>query len=407
MGDLSEAQMAVLNLCYELFALLQGRKVEDPLELVLLKAIVMADAFPIPSPIDTLVATVAELLQRSAVLQRAVGDHVKPSKLQVLLENGAIATLCAREDSRKQPLFEFTGQTFGVSASTRQADGKALRDLAREIVDWRLAEFLAHKGIHHFDNFSDSSACLFLARRKKGTPLLQLAEGGQVPIPSDIVRVHIGTDVYLTQVVADAITSVWRPDDKRNALPALLRTWFGGDVGDERSTQRVALRQASNAWQLEPVHVEPLELHLWNRYSREQIPGLFGLTFSQAIWNTGYVSRQGHIFLLVTLQKGDLHESFQYQDRFLSPSLFQWQSQNRTSQNDAEGIAIKNHVAKGIPVHLFVRLTKKAAAGVAVPFLYCGDVLFQDWEGERPITVRWALSTPVPERMYASLQYKP
>ena len=44
-------------------------------------------------------------------------------------------------------------------------------------------------------------------------------------------------------------------------------------------------------------------LQLWRRYSREQIPGLFGFPFSDAIWNAGFVVRPGHIFLLVTLDK--------------------------------------------------------------------------------------------------------
>jgi len=33
---------------------------------------------------------------------------------------------------------------------------------------------------------------------------------------------------------------------------------------------------------------------------REEIPGLFGLAFSRAIWNAGFVNQPGHLFLLVT-----------------------------------------------------------------------------------------------------------
>jgi hypothetical protein len=34
--------------------------------------------------------------------------------------------------------------------------------------------------------------------------------------------------------------------------------------------------------------------------------------------------------MLVTLDKGGKAESFQYRDRFLFPTVFQWESQNRT-----------------------------------------------------------------------------
>ena len=83
--------------------------------------------------------------------------------------------------------------------------------------------------------------------------------------------------------------------------------------------------------------------------------------------------------------------------------MFQWESQNRTRQGDARGQAIREHAARGIAVHLFVRRASKAD-GRSAPFVYCGDVRFRDWEGERPITVRWELAEGVPERLWEELQ---
>jgi hypothetical protein len=34
--------------------------------------------------------------------------------------------------------------------------------------------------------------------------------------------------------------------------------------------------------------------------------------------------------------------------------------------------------------------------GKAAPFVYCGPVVFESWDGEKPITVRWKLSESVP-----------
>ena len=47
--------------------------------------------------------------------------------------------------------------------------------------------------------------------------------------------------------------------------------------------------------------------------------------------------KPGHIFLLVTLEKGSMQEAHQYEDRFLSPTEFKWQSQNRTVQESNAG----------------------------------------------------------------------
>lgn len=133
----------------------------------------------------------------------------------------------------------------------------------------------------------------------------------------------------------------------------------------------------------------------WGHYLREDIPPLFGLAFNQAIWNSGFVKRDGHLFLLVTLEKGDLAESFRYKDRFLGSDLFQWETQNRTRRDSAAGRALSRHREEGHRVHLFVRHTKKIQ-GRAAPFVYCGEVDFVDWENDAPITVRWRLPEPVP-----------
>jgi hypothetical protein len=47
-----------------------------------------------------------------------------------------------------------------------------------------------------------------------------------------------------------------------------------------------------------------------------------------------------------------------------------------------------------------VRLHKKKAGGGSAPFYYCGDVHFIDWENDRPITIRWQLPEPVPQRLW-------
>ena len=104
------------------------------------------------------------------------------------------------------------------------------------------------------------------------------------------------------------------------------------------------------------------------------------------------------MFLLVTLEKGDLSEEFAYRDHFIDEQTFHWQSQNKTTQSSKVGQAIKNHAQQGVSAHLFVRKSKKEQ-GRAAPFVYCGDVSFVSWEGEQPISVTWKLRAPVPERV--------
>ena len=88
-----------------------------------------------------------------------------------------------------------------------------------------------------------------------------------------------------------------------------------------------------------------------------------------------------------------------YEDRFLAADTFQWQSQRQTTRSKKAGIEIRDHAALGISVHLFVRRDAKTPNGTGAPFYYCGEVEFADWEGEKPITVRWRLQGPLPDRL--------
>jgi len=135
---------------------------------------------------------------------------------------------------------------------------------------------------------------------------------------------------------------------------------------------------------------------------RADIPPLWGMEFSKARWERGYVKIDQHIFLLVTLEKKGMQQAHQYDDRFLSPTEFQWVSQNQQSQKRPSGQIIKNHEQEGMQVHLFVRKKGKTPNNKAMAFIYCGDVTFIDWEGSEPITIRWQLKDQVPDHLRQS-----
>ena len=64
----------------------------------------------------------------------------------------------------------------------------------------------------------------------------------------------------------------------------------------------------------------------------------------------------------------------------ISKDLFQWQSQNRTTQKSSYGQKICQHAKNKINVQLYIRASKKIN-GRAAPFYYCGKVDFVSWEG--------------------------
>ncbi|MBK9410113.1 MAG: DUF3427 domain-containing protein [Gemmatimonadetes bacterium] len=111
------------------------------------------------------------------------------------------------------------------------------------------------------------------------------------------------------------------------------------------------------------------------------------------------------IILFVTLDKTTMQKDHQYEDAFLSPTEFRWQSQNRTSRDSRSGRELAEHAKLGIGVHLFVRQTGKVN-GVTQPFAYMGELEFERWEGDKPITVWWKMKTDVPSELRRPLKLK-
>ena len=217
-------------------------------------------------------------------------------------------------------------------------------------------------------------------------------------VKADALRNEATDELHAFIGVAASLKKL-RRRNAANVLGDVLKRWFGPDAGRPGTSHSVRFELRPDGYCMIPENqrVEKTSPQLWRTYSRAEIPPLFGLTFSIAIWNAGFVSIGQQVFLLVTLEKGDLLEGHQYIDKFLSPDRFQWQSQNRTTQWSKHGQILQQHRTRGIQVHLFVRRTKKTNAK-PTPFHYCGAVTFESWHGDQPITIDWRLSTPLPDR---------
>lgn len=107
-------------------------------------------------------------------------------------------------------------------------------------------------------------------------------------------------------------------------------------------------------------------------------------------------------FLFVNLHKdADIKESINYADKFITPEHFQWQSPNSTSQNSEIGQNLVNNIERKIRLHLFVRKFEKVE-NVTQPFTYLGQVSTfpASAQGNKPITMRFALHNRIPEELY-------
>lgn len=87
---------------------------------------------------------------------------------------------------------------------------------------------------------------------------------------------------------------------------------------------------------------------------------------------TKYDTKNKITYVFVGLEKDKVAKgNFDYKDKFLSPSIFQWESVNKTTKDNAEG---KKLLGTKI-VHLFVRKVDEED-GIVLPFTYFGTGKF-------------------------------
>ena len=211
-----------------------------------------------------------------------------------------------------------------------------------------------------------------------GKPILFLPDRELQPeIPSGTVDVTIDGKPHEADFVKIAVNVVRAKGERTNVLPAILRGWFGADAGRPGTDFQVAFEPEGAGFRLVPLGRRDAQgqAELWRSYSREQIPGLFGFEFRGVPWKqTGFIVEGSDVFLLVTLNKGTHPEAHRYQDRFLGPDLFQWQSQNPNyAESPNAGSCSSTTRSEVHAVHIFVRKDGKIA-GRAAPFINCGIV---------------------------------
>ena len=403
LGDLTTSQSHALARVKPFLSGLETTRMTRSFKMLVLLAMLNADAMPGPGlSLDELAREFARLAKRSSRLTSDVGANLDdPAALQRYLLDNPVAAWTGRTAMSDDVYFVMEAGTFRFSPSVPAEARAGFQELVRELVDWRLAEYLSR---HEVETLP--SGFVSKVSHAGGRPILFYPEGrDRADIPEGWQPLIIDGTRHEGNFVKVALNVVRLPGTEENRLPGILRGWFGPDAGRPGTNQQVVCESSDGELVLRPIDRRESDVaEPFRRYTREQIPRLFGDQFNPALWNAGFVvvtpKDPKHLCLLVTLNKGDMSREFQYIDRFLEPDLFQWQSQTRTRRESAHGRLLRDHVALGVQVHLFVRADKKRA-GAAAPFTYCGPVSFVEWEGDAPITVHWRLGRALPERLWA------
>ena len=399
-GDLTQAQQKSFLFVRDFLESLEITPMTKSYKFLVLLSMLSRGVFPGELSAAELAAGVQHFTKRSSLLAEDVGEALEDqSALVALLEEHPIAAWVEGRGMGGKSYFSYHDQVFGSKFGEAKTARESMAELTREICDLRLAIYLER--LQGDKRFAPRIVCR--VSHNNTNPILFLPERKTTPgIPDGWHPVQANESEYSANFVKLAINVMKEVGSENNSLPTVLKEWFGADAGQPGTSQRVILEWKDEKYLMRPIGDESEKPKLWHEYMRADIPPHWGMEFSEARWNRGYVKVDQHIFLLVTLEKKGMQKEHQYDDQFLSPTVFQWVSQNQQSQKMASGQLIKNHEREGIQVHLFVRKKGKKPNSKAMEFTYCGDVSFIDWEGSKPITIRWRLDDPVPDHLQQS-----
>jgi superfamily II DNA or RNA helicase/diadenosine tetraphosphate (Ap4A) HIT family hydrolase len=344
MGDLGEQEKAIATdtRTNKFLTALETTAMTRSYKMLVLLAMVQAGRMPGEIRIAELAEQVRHLARRSAVLQADLGVSLDDrAGLEDKLVENPIRAWTGGRGTEGTSYFEYQDGVFRLTLNVDTARAEAFAELVRELAEWRLAVYLDRAVEHVVPETEVGVRCR--VSHSGGKPILFLpSREKNASIPEGWTPVEIEGEAYEANFVKVAVNVVRRVGETGNVLPEIARRWFGEHAGLPGTGHEVRFVEGDEGWRLEAVarRENGGALQVGRSYMRADIPAQFGLEFHRTVWEQGFVTQGGAIFLLVTLNKAQMPENHRYSDRFLSRSLFEWKSQNRTSQEGTGGEAI-------------------------------------------------------------------
>ncbi|MFT3694002.1 MAG: DUF3427 domain-containing protein [Kofleriaceae bacterium] len=209
------------------------------------------------------------------------------------------------------------------------------------------------------------------------------------------------TDRPVTEM-ADAFHDLWHTKEVRSELIQLLTV--------------LADRSRRPTFKLDGL---PFRIHA--SYSRDEISAGLLQVRRRKDKETGrenppkLLNTQGGVFscddagsdvLYVELEKDPKHytPTTMYDDRAITPSLFQWESQSKTRADSETGRRYIASKTSDWKILLFVRQKPTDERGFTSPYLFLGRVRYESHKHEKPMRILWKLDVDMPLDFFADVK---
>ncbi len=250
-GALSSEQATAFERHQTFLRALEVTPMVKSYKMLVLLAQIDEAAFPGEVGIEELGTAVTAIASRNQALVEDLGPAAAtPHGLRQHLECNPIAAWSEGQGMGGTRYFAYEGGRFRTTFEVVPQDRAPLRELVREIAEWRLAEYLARDASR--PRGGESYACK--VSHAAGKPILFLPSRDQnIGLP--LGRTHLLADGtgYEADFVKVALNVARRPGERRNRLPEILRGWFGPDAGLPGTRHEVRLERTAEGWTLRPV----------------------------------------------------------------------------------------------------------------------------------------------------------
>ena len=204
-----------------------------------------SDTGTIEIGVSAMVQAVRRMADRSAALRTDLGEeHLESdAKLQRHLERNPINAWTNPDVGYfeyREGVFRWFGGDLGIHRDR-------FAGLLRELVDWRLAEYL--------DRGKEQVGYRCRIISSGGRPIIKLPSRTVVAnLPSDWVLVEIDEKTYAAKFAQQYINIVRETQESaENILGDILRSWYGPTVGQRGTRFEVQLVQEPDGWHLRKV----------------------------------------------------------------------------------------------------------------------------------------------------------
>jgi len=261
MGGLEDGDRAAWEQQREFLKVVEKTAMTKSYKMLVLLALLQSDARPRDNEsmeigISAMVQAVRRMAERSAVLRDDLGEeHLESdAKLRRHLEANPIKAWTNSGSARRNGAldtdkiyFEYREGVFRWVGGDLGPHRARFAELLRELVDWRLAEYL--------DRGKEQEGYLCRIISSGDKPIIKLPKRtDEANIPTQWISVEIDEKTYMAKFAQQYINVVRESQDSKiNVLSDILRGWYGSTVGQSGTRFEVQLVQESGIWHLRKV----------------------------------------------------------------------------------------------------------------------------------------------------------